>query len=435
MPSREKRARRREQRFHVLPMLIGLLTLVAAVLVVILLRSDPLKGPQEAQLPFDYIGSLNFTDSNGATAQPLVLGASPAVSPSATPESAATPQPSPTAQPEETPAEGEQAAQEDAQAEGDSVRLIPTPAPGDYFLPVFDKALRTPDDEMMIAITVDDCNDPQVMTQILSIARHYGAKLTLFPTGEALMTSGMTEGFATCVKDLGYELENHSYAHKAEYKLSSAELALQLWRQSVAASYAVGADYQQHFYRPYNKNSAGDQRTHFFIRKLGYTGIASYTYSYKGYDLQSLVGTLENGNVYQFDMSEESMALFEGFISEASRKGYKLVTMNRLFGLEENEISSQLTLDQQTLPTMEDYVPTYYNLKLNDRTNAVFALQTRLMELGYLNGEEVKADGIYGADTSTAVSVFQAKVGIIATGNADVATQEKLFAQDAPPAE
>ena len=150
-----------------------------------------------------------------------------------------------------------------------------------------------------------------------------------------------------------------------------------------------------------------------------------------------MADSLENGKVYQFDMSEASLAMFEPFISEASRKGYRLVTMTELFGLEENAIGSRLTIDQQTLITMEDYVPTYYDLKLNDRTNAVYSLQARLMELGYLadrdeEGNLAKADGIYGSDTSVAVSEFQARVGIMATGNADVATQEKLFALNAP---
>ena len=110
------------------------------------------------------------------------------------------------------------------------------------------------------------------------------------------------------------------------------------------------------------------------------------------------------------------------------------VTMNELFALEENALGERLTIDQQTLPTMDDYVPSYYDLRLNDRTNAVYALQARLMELGYLTGEDVKADGMYGPDTSIAVSAFQAKVGTAATGNADALTQEKLFALNAPPA-
>ena len=145
---------------------------------------------------------------------------------------------------------------------------------------------------MMIAITVDDCSDPEVLSQIVEIARKYNAMLTLFPTGEALMKEDMADGFRTCVLRYGYELENHTYSHKGEYKLSNGELALQLWKQSIAASYVVGKDYEQHFYRPYFDNSKYDQRTHFFIRKLGYAGVASYTHSYKGMTAEQLIDTL-----------------------------------------------------------------------------------------------------------------------------------------------
>ena len=162
--------------------------------------------------------------------------------------------------------------------------------------------------------------------------------------------------------------------------------------------------------------------------------MASYTHSYKGMTAEQLIDTLENGNIYQFDMTEKSMEVFEPFIQEASRKGYKLVTMNRLFGLNENVGGDRLTIDEQTLPTMDDYVSTYYDLKLNYRTNAVYSLQARLAELGYLTDEAAKPDGLYGSNTSIAVSAFQAKIGEAATGNATVATQERLFALNAPPA-
>ena len=231
-------------------------------------------------------------------------------------------------------------------------------------------------------------------------------------------------------------MENATYdAGKKDYSLSSGELALQIWRQSIATSYAVTRDYQQHFYRPAKLESAWDQRTHFYIRKLGFYGIAGYTHSYKGHDLEYLVDSLENGNIYQFDMSKASMELFEPFLQEANRKGYKMVTMNELFGLKSNAVSRSLTINKQTLPELNDYTPTYYDLKLNYRTNAVYNLQTRLMVLGYLTaqpGKSLVADGIYGADTSVAVSAFQAKVGLVGTGNADVETQQKLFAEDAP---
>lgn len=430
MPSLEKRARRRRRGSGILPALIIMLVLVAAVLVMILVNTNPLEEKKDDRLPFAYPENPTFVEQKNATAAPLVLGSDYTPEPTAAPESTPTPQPVVTAVPDEN-------AQEVAVDVEN--RLIPAPLEGDYFLPVFDRALRTPDDEMMIAVTIDDCEEAEKMTHIMNVGKYYDARFTLFPTGEALMAEGMTEGFRTCVKKLDFQLENHSFGHKAEYRISSSELAIQLWKQAIAADYAVGDDYEQHFYRPYNNASVYDQRTHFYAAKLGYAGIAGYTHSYKDVEtVEELIATLGNGKIYQFDLTDDSMAMFETFVATASSKGYKLVTMNELFGLNTDVVGNHLTIDEQTLITMEDYVPTYYDLKLNYRTNAVYALQSRLMDLGYLDmvddaGERIYADGIYGADTSIAVSEFQARVGIMADGNATAETQEKLFSLNAPP--
>ena len=434
MPNQKKRARRRKGGAGVvLPVLIVIVAMTAAALTIVLIHSNPLAPERNGELPYDY-GNLNFVESEKSTAVPLVLGATSAPKPEGE-EPMETPVP---ASPSEE--ENQSTGTIDATDVGTTVtenRFIPATISGDYFLPVFDKALRTPDDRAMIAITVDGCDDPNVMTQILNLAAFYGAELTLFPSGDALMA--MPGSFRTCVNSLNYELENCAYdANRRDYTMSTGELALQIWRQSIATSYAVSRDYQQHFYRPRTQQSVYDQRTHFFIRKLGFLGIAGYTHSYRDHDIDSLVDSLENGNIYQFDMSEKSMEMLDVFMNAASDKGYKLVTMNELFDLNQNEIGRSLTIGEQTLPEMNDYTPTYYDLKLNYRTNAVYSLQARLISLGYLSppsGEsEVRADGIYGADTSVAVSKFQARVGLVATGNADVETQQKLFAEDAPPA-
>lgn len=419
MPSREKRELRRERGSGVLPMLIVILILVAALLVFMLVNSDPFgENEQEKGLVAAYPENPSFVEQKAVTAQPLVIveGEKADATPTPVPEITPTPAPEIT----------------EAPADENANRLIPTPAPGDYYLPVFDRALRTQSDEMMIAITVDDCNKAEVMNQIVAIANNYDVKLTLFPTGEALMNEDLQDGFQTCVRKYGFELENNTFNHKADYTLTNGELAMQIWKQGIAASYAIGRDYTQHFYRPVKHGSEYDQRTHFYLRKLDYLGIGSYTHSYQDQTLDELVDTLENGNIYQFDMTQKSMALFEPFIQAVSDKGYRMVTMNELFGLEENEIGNDLTIDEQTLVTLDDYSPTYFDLKLNCRAAWVYNVQRRLQELGYLSGEGIVADGLYGPNTSIAVSEFQAKIGVAATGNADVYTQERLFASDAP---
>jgi len=57
-------------------------------------------------------------------------------------------------------------------------------------------------------------------------------------------------------------------------------------------------------------------------------------------------------------------------------------------------------------------------------TWAVYSLQLKLIELGYLDG---KADGHFGGGTEKAVKLFQEEHGLEVTGIADPATQEKLY--------
>ena len=428
MPSRKKRARRRESGSGFLPALIIILALIAAAMIALLIRTNPL-APEDnsGDLPVAYPVEPNFVEQAKVTAAPLVLTVG-------TPQATMTPTPAP-ATPEPTAAPDAETADLTTQ-QAEARRLSPTAEPGDYFLPVFSKANRSRDDALMIALTLDKCDVAKVMAEYVTVAYKYDAQLTLFPTGDALTNKKMTENFRKCVIELGYQIENFTYNKKADYSLSDGELALQMWRQNITVSYIMGKDYKQHFYRPTSIYAACDQRTHYMMNEMGLMGIGGYTYNYDGQTLESLMDTLENGNIYRFDMSQKSLKLFKEFIDAASRKGYRCVTMNKLFGLEEHVLSNKLTLDQQILPTFEGYVPTYYDLELNDRSVAVINLQNRLAALDYLRGptknDPYVADGIYGQSTSIAISEFQAKVGLPATGNADVATQLALFAKDAP---
>lgn len=410
MPSKKKRIRRRHRRSHALPILIALLAAFAAILIAILVYSDPLSVAGEEDVPFDYPESFAFIEQKGATAAPLIVKTASQVIPTATPKATAQPQAN------------------SAQEAG----VCPTAAPFDYFLPVYESANLSVNEKKMIAVTIDDCDDAGVLSEMVSVASRYDAKLTLFPTGQALMTPGFTEGFRDCVKSLGYEIENYGFTVKNEYRITDNELVLNIWKQSMACSYALGGDYQQHFYRPAHKNNANDQRTHFVLGKLGLYGMATYTHSYEGHTIDSIVATLDSGNIYRFDMSEESLELYKLFVRAASEKGYELVTLNELFGYEENVLSNELTIDRQTMPSIDDYQPTYYDLELGDRAYAVIALQKKLMELGYLDPETNAADGYYGAQTSIAVSKFQAEVSLPAIGDADAETQAKLFAIESP---
>lgn len=74
-------------------------------------------------------------------------------------------------------------------------------------------------------------------------------------------------------------------------------------------------------------------------------------------------------------------------------------------------------------------ISAYQVLKLGDRDAAdgaayIVMLQNRLISLGFLSDS---ADGVYGANTETAVKQFQKLNGLEETGIADEMTQQKLF--------
>ena len=68
-------------------------------------------------------------------------------------------------------------------------------------------------------------------------------------------------------------------------------------------------------------------------------------------------------------------------------------------------------------------------MQKGDKSEDVRQLQNRLIELNYLAGG---ADGDFGGKTEAAVKLYQQTAGLEATGIADPATLESLYAADAP---
>ena len=99
-------------------------------------------------------------------------------------------------------------------------------------------------------------------------------------------------------------------------------------------------------------------------------------------------------------------------------------------GFDANSVASvamQEALFDDDAPEYDGYV----TLVPGDRNQRVRELQARLIRLGYQTGY---TDGVYGSKTKKAVSAFQKRAGIKATGTADEATQRALFKSNAPTA-
>ncbi len=285
-----------------------------------------------------------------------------------------------------------------------------------------------------IAITVDDCFQMNNLKTIAMTAYNNGGKLTLFPIGENVVRDGMADVLKTCVFQMGFEIENHTWSHARVFRLSEEEMAQEIWQQSAAVSLALGVNYQQHFFRLMGGDGEYDQRTHNYLEQLGYRAIADWSISGSDATMDQIKAALKPGAIYLFHTTDADTQKLLEFIPYAVSQGYELVTLNELCGLEENATSDISTLSN-VMPEPREYRVVYQEQKQGDYSWAVVRIQQRLAELGYLDGSSKTAikgnpaDGVYGESTTNAIARFQKDQGLPATGVADVETQTRLLGQ------
>ena len=298
------------------------------------------------------------------------------------------------------------------------------PEPREGCLPVL-RSIET--DEKVIAITVDDCYQAENLRTIIDLALANNARLTFFPIGEQAMRAPQQEALKYAWEN-GMELENHTFTHNGLYNCSDEELAAEVYRQNLALSQLLGVEYQCHFLRPMGGDARNDQRIHAYIRQLGYYGIAHWSESGTR-SLGKLPGILAPGQVYLFHTTDEDVERLSYFIPYAVSEGYRLVTLNELFGYPENETAPlEKDISQYEIPELEPYEKVYVTYSDGSYAYGVKQLQEKLIALGYLSGG---ADGIYGENTAKAVARYQSDQGLEATGRADPETQMRLFDENA----
>lgn len=274
-----------------------------------------------------------------------------------------------------------------------------------------------------IAVTVDDCYQVDNLKTIVSVAEENGAKLTLFPVGENLSKSGMADLLQRCAFKLGYEIENHTWSHSRIFRLPDEEMAAEIWKQDAALDKALGANYQAHFLRLMGGDGDTDPRIHSYLSKLGYLGIANWSVSGSDSDMKHIKAALAPGQIYLFHTTDPDTKKLQTFIPWAVSQGYELVTLNELFNLPANETSR---LTDAAMPQPDADVDDGHTITEGEYTWVTARLQDKLRQLGYLDLDG-PSTGYYGEQTAKAVRAFQKANGLPETGEADLATQDRIL--------
>jgi len=291
------------------------------------------------------------------------------------------------------------------------------------YIPILTKAET---DEKIIAITVDDCFQGMNLRRIVQCAIDNNSKLTIFPCGKNLEDENVAASIRYAYEN-GMEIENHTYNHVGMYKYDDTRMMQEMWYQKLKVDQILGVNYQQHFFRPRGGDERKDQRMHAYANQMGIQGVAIWTKDGSNSSKNGLVKGLAPGNIYLFHSTDNDLSLLLDFIPKAVQQGYKLVTMNEMFGLPENEVSDLSTVGE--MPQLQPFNVKAMNMQNTTYANAVFPIQQRLIELGWLEGE---ATGMFGDQSYYATGFFQMAAGLDADGIAGVETQRRLFSADAP---
>jgi len=207
-------------------------------------------------------------------------------------------------------------------------------------------------------------------------------------------------------------------------KVDDNVLAEEIYEQNAEVSRTLGVDYQMHFLRPMGGDNRYDQRTHNYMRQMGYSGIAYWAQVGSNNTASQIMKDLQPGQIILFHTTAEDLRIVKSLVPKLVAKGYKMVTMNELFGLEPNA-QTELTENAAPIP-LEPFTRFEQTLKRGDWLHDVKLMQDKLTELGYLND---KCDGKFGEVTKAALKEFQAEHGLDPTGVCDSATWALLFPQ------
>ena len=389
---------RRRRGLNPLVPVVGTVVIVALVVIIALIA----RGGSDDQVTFD-------SSSNGDALVKVIS------------EGLATPTPEPTAEPTPTP----EPTHEPAANYGIA---LPSPTEAGY-LPI---VRRADTDEKIIAITVDDCFQFKNTRTIIDLIISNGGNFTLFPIGTNILREELYDTLHYAY-ELGVEIENHTYEHRPHYNRTDEAMARQVYMNKACLDYVLNLDYQQHFFRPMGGDGRDDQRLHIYCDQLGMKAIAWWSVSASDLDTNSIKKTLAPGHIYLFHTTNKDLAKLQEFVPYAVSQGYKLVTLNEMFGLPKNEVKElDMPVTEREIPQIGEYTLNPHTYKDGDYAWMAFLIQQRLIELKYLDGEP---DGIYGPGTAKALSKFQTDNGLPATGEADPTTQKVLVKEaEATPA-
>lgn len=280
--------------------------------------------------------------------------------------------------------------------------------------------------EKVICVTVDDCYQGGNFRQIVECAIANNAELTIFPIGDNITKPDVAAALKLAFEN-GMEIGNHTYNHVGLFHYDQERMINEIWYQQQEVNRALGINYKQNFFRPRGGDERDCQRLHAYLNQTGYQAVAMWTTSGSNDPMDKLINGLAPGNVYLFHTTDNDLQKLLQFIPEAVARGYRLITMSEMFGLQQPTVS--LYQPEAAPAPLKEFKVLTHDMNVETYARSIASVQQRLIDLGWMSGEST---GYYGKQTMIGVGFFQMAIGQEADGIADLELQKIIFSDDAP---
>ncbi len=200
--------------------------------------------------------------------------------------------------------------------------LRPQPA-AEGLLPVFYQANT---EELVVAITIDECGSESQIKSILASAAEYGANLTFFPTGTEIAAN--EELWAAAFLG-GHEIENHTMTGAQLAGLDAESLIGEIEGQTDLVREVIGAEYAPHFLRTDDLEDDTNAALHALLSERGYMGIARWAQK-----TPANFSSVAPGQILSYAASDAKT--LKTVMRVLSENGYRMVTLNELFAYPDN---------------------------------------------------------------------------------------------------
>ncbi len=193
-----------------------------------------------------------------------------------------------------------------------------------------------------IAITMDDCNEPEWVWKTVELCREYGVTATFFPNGR-----NIREEDADHWRDVvasGCEIGSHGYDHSSLKKISDSWNVLWLvGKHQEILDRVLGYHYQIRWYRPpYGllEDPNGSDKHIRMLKKFGYEHAVLWTVSET--DPDKAFTKVKNGSILLYHARKKDYECLVNLLPRLLEAGFEPVTLSEMFGYDPPETGGEL---------------------------------------------------------------------------------------------